>query len=77
MGVLCSLTTMLFMRNFSLINERRIPNYLSDVNYLQVRDDYSVYSLTSKRIDENDEPHGKPDRTRNSVEGTNLIIIAF
>lgn len=70
MGVLCSLTMMLFIKHFSLTNERRIPNYLSDVHYLQVRDDYSVYSLTSKRANENDEPHGKPDRTRNSIEGT-------
>lgn len=71
MGVLCSLTMMLFMKNFSLTNERRIPNYLSDVHYLQVRDDYSVYSLTSKRANDNDEPHDKPHRTCNSVEGTN------
>lgn len=77
MGVLCSLTMMLIIKNFSLTKERRIPNYLSDVHYLQVRDDYSVYSLTSKRADENDEPYGKPDRTRNSIEGTALIISFF
>lgn len=47
-----------------------MPNYLSDMHYLQVRDDYSVYSLASEQIkDVTDSQNHKMDKKRNSVEG--------
>lgn len=73
MGVLCSLTMMLFIRNFS-ITERKIPNYTPDVHYLQVRDDYSVYSLTSQRSNADRTFGGNADRKRSSVEGNENLI---
>lgn len=48
MGVLCSLSVMVIFRNFRT-TVHKIPNYMSDVHYLQVRDDYSIYSLTAQR----------------------------
>lgn len=69
MGVVFSLTMMLFLTHFSPA-ARKIPNYLSDVHYLQVRDDYSIYSLTSDRLKGlNDRSNDKIGKKRNSVEG--------
>lgn len=69
MGVVCSITVMLLLTRFPSTT-RKVPNYLSDVHYLQVRDDYSLYSLSS---DDSKEAaihrHDKMGRKRNSVEG--------
>lgn len=58
---------MMFLTNFSP-NTHKIPNYLSDEHYLQVRDDYSIYSLTSDRL-KSDSKQNKFGKKRNSVEG--------
>lgn len=69
MGVLCSIAIMMFLTNFSS-NPRKIPNYLSDVHYLQVRDDYSIYSVTSERLKViADHQNDKMGRKRNNIEG--------
>lgn len=69
MGVVCSITIMMFLTNFTS-NPRKIPNYLSDVHYLQVRDDYSIYSITSDRLKgATDHQNGKTGKKRNSIEG--------
>lgn len=66
MGVVCSIAIMLFVTTFTT-NARKVPNYLSDVHYLQVRDDYSIYSLASDGMKGvADDKYGKK---RNSVEG--------
>lgn len=65
MGVASSITIMLLFTRFSP-GLRKVPNYLSDVHYLQVRDDYSLYSITSEQIKEAADQRGKK---RNSVEG--------
>lgn len=71
MGVVCSITMMLFFTQISW-NTRKIPNYLSDMHYLQVRDDYSVYSLASEQPKDVTDSQGghKMGKKRNSVEGT-------
>lgn len=70
MGVLCSITIMLILTHFSP-NSRKIHNYLSDVHYLQVRDDYSIYSVsTDGGVDLQ---HEKFTKKRNSVEGKRLF----
>lgn len=66
MGVVSSITIMIFFTRFSP-GSRKIPNYLSDVHYLQVRDDYSLYSITSDQIKEAADQRG--NKKRNSVEG--------
>lgn len=69
MGVMCSITMMLFFTHFAS-NTRKIPNYLSDMHYLQVRDDYSVYSLASEHLkDVTDSQGHKMGKKRGSVEG--------
>lgn len=69
MGVMCSITIMMFFTHFSS-NTRKMPNYLSDMHYLQVRDDYSVYSLASEQLkDVTDSQGHKMGNKRNSVEG--------
>lgn len=45
---------------------------MSEVHYLQVRDDYSIYSLTSDRL-KDDAEHRKSNKHRNSVEGKYLF----
>lgn len=62
---------MMFLTHFSL-NTRKIPNYMSDVHYLQVRDDYSIYSLTSDGL-KADSINDKVAKKRNSVEGMTLM----
>lgn len=71
MGVMCSITMMMFFTHFSP-NARKIPNYMSDVHYLQVRDDYSIYSLTSDGL-KADFKNDKVAKKRNSVEGMTLL----
>lgn len=69
MGVVCSVTIMMCLTNFSS-KPRKMPNYLSDVHYLQVRDDYSIYSVTEDRIKgATDHRNDKMGKKRNSVEG--------
>lgn len=71
LGVLCSITVMLLLTYFPT-RTRRMPNYLSDVHYLQVRDDYSLYSVTTDSQNFKDATiHAKEkmDRKRNSIEG--------
>lgn len=70
MGVVSSISIMLFFTRFSP-GSRKIPNYLSDVHYLQVRDDYSLYSITSEQIKEAADQRGKK---RNSVEGIDITF---
>lgn len=73
MGVVCSITIMMFLTNFTS-NPRKMPNYLSDVHYLQVRDDYSIYSITSDRLKgATDHQNGKTGKKRNSIEGNFLV----
>lgn len=70
MGVMCSITIMMFFTHFSSSNTRKVPNYLSDMHYLQVRDDYSIYSLASEQLkDITDSQSHKMGKKRNSVEG--------
>lgn len=77
MGVVCSITMMLLLTHFSP-TARKIPNYLSDGRYLQVRDDYSIYSLTSDRLKVlADYPNDKYNKKRNSVEGIFLHFISI
>lgn len=59
---------MLFLTRYSS-NSRKIPNYLSDVHYLQVRDDYSLYSVTSEQFKDPTDPYDRRGKKRNSVEG--------
>lgn len=68
MGVISSITIMLFFTHYSS-STRKIPNYLSDVHYLQVRDDYSLYSVSSQQLKDSADQHDKRGRKRNSVEG--------
>lgn len=73
MGVICSITIMMFLTNFSS-NPRKIPNYLSDVHYLQVRDDYSIYSVTAERLKGlADHRNDKMGKKRGSFEGIILL----
>lgn len=71
MGVISSITFMLFLTRYSP-SPRKIPNYLSDVHYLQVRDDYSLYSVTSEQLKAATDTQNKRDKRRNSVEGMQL-----
>lgn len=71
LGVICSITMMMFFTHYSP-NTRKIPNYMSDMHYLQVRDDYSIYSLTSDRL-KADFKHDRVAKKRNSVEGISKL----
>lgn len=72
MGVMCSITIMLILTHFSPNPRNKLPNYLSDVHYLQVRDDYSLYSLSSDGAAAYDHHH--ENKKRNSVEGKPFSI---
>lgn len=70
-GVLCSLLVTYFAVKFNPIERK---NYLSEEHYLQVRDDYSIYSPSANQLIE--EHLEQSDRTKkqqrkNKDEGTN------
>lgn len=77
MGVISSVTIMLIVTKFSPTT-RKLPNYLSDVHYLQVRDDYSLYSVGSDQL-KNVASNQRDERSkkRNSVEGIYLNLTKF
>lgn len=58
-GVLCSLLVTYFAVKFSPIERK---NYLSEEHYLQVRDDYSIYSPSTNHLIE--EHLEQSDRTK-------------
>lgn len=73
-GVLCALLTTYFVVKI-VPNERK--NYLSEEHYLQVRDDYSIYSPSTNHLIEEHLQHSeraKKSQRRNKEEGENRVV---
>lgn len=76
MGVISSVTIMLLLIQFLPI-ARNTPNYLSNVHYLQVRDDFSLYSLSSDRFKNTADQYDTVGQKRSTVEGRASFIWNF
>lgn len=64
LGVISSLAMMYFIINY-IPNERKKSNFMSDEHYLQVRDDYSIFSLTPSNLDDDGERQLRKNPKRN------------
>lgn len=74
-GVVCSILMMNFAANI-FPNERKIRNFLSDEHYLQVRDDYSIFSLAPNQLVEHENGQRKRiSSQRNDLEGIRRILL--